>query len=106
MLTFIALIIAATQYNVYRKSLWEKDSKNCQTFTPAPDFGRYMHFTRFCEIKKLVPLMMVSDKGNDGSDPWWKHQGFIDGFNKKRHEILVASQVKVLDKTMSALWPR
>ena len=29
-LTFLALIIAATQYNVHGKPLWEKDSKNCQ----------------------------------------------------------------------------
>ena len=103
MLTFLALIISATQYNVHGKPLWEKDSKNSQTFTHVQDFGRYMHFTRFCKIKKLVLLMMVSDKGNDGSDPWWKHQGFINGFNKKPHKILVALRVKVLDKTMSTL---
>ena len=103
MLTFLSLIIAATQYNVHGKPLWEKDNKNFRAFTRAPDFGRYMNFTRFCGTKKLVPLMMVSDKGNDGSDPWWKHRGFIAGFNKKRHKILVASRVKVLDKTTSAL---
>ena len=68
MLTFLSLIIAATQY-VHGKPLWEKDSKNRQMFTRAPDFGRYMNFTRFCEMKKLVLCMMVSDKGNDGSDP-------------------------------------
>ena len=70
-LTFLALIIAATQYNVHGKPLWEKDNKNRRAFTRAPDFGRYMNFTCFCEMKKLVPLMMVSD--NYGSDPWWKH---------------------------------
>ena len=106
MLTFLALIIAATQYNVHGKPLCQKDNKNRRAFTGAPDFGQYMNFTRFCEMKELVPLMMVSDKGNDGSDPWWKHRRFIDGFNKKRHKILVASRVKVLDTTMRALRPR
>ena len=77
-----------------------------KTFSTAPDFGKHMNYARFCEIKNLVPLIMLCKTGDDESDPWWKHRGFLNGFNKKRQDILFVSRICALDKTMSALRPR
>ena len=90
--TFLGLIIAATQFNVNGRSLWRKPGEE-KTFTEAPNFGKHMNYSRFCEIKKIVPIMMVSEDGKDSSDPWWKHRGFIDGFNSKRQEVLNISRL-------------
>ena len=107
LLTFIALILAASQYNVRGRGLWRKENiDEKKSFTPAPDYGRFMNYTRFNEIKNLVPLMMIAPGGDDGTDPWWKHRGFIDGLNKKRQDLLLVSRIRVLDETMSALRPR
>ena len=107
LLTFISLVIAASQYNIRGRGLWRRDNKvERKTFTAAPDFGRWMNFTRFNEIKNLAPLMMVAESGSEGDDPWWRHRGFVDGFNKTRQDILMVSRIRVLDETMSALRPR
>ena len=65
-----------------------------------------MKYPRFCEINKILTYIMVYKKENYGSEPWWKHRGLIDGFNKKRSEILYLSRRRILDESMSALRPR
>ena len=107
LLTFLSLVLASTQYNVRGRDLWDKGSlANRNKFTSAPNFGLWMSYSHFCEVKKLVPIMMWDKNGHSDSDDWWRHRGFIDGFNEKRNEILVASRIFVLDETMSALCPR
>ena len=106
-LTFLSLVIASTQYNARRRDLWEQSSDDKQKkFTSAPNFGLWMSYSRFCEVKKLVPIMMWDKNGLSDSDDWWRYRGFIDGFIEKRHEIMVASRTFVLYKAMSALYPR
>ena len=108
LLTFLSLIIAGAQYNIRGRRLWrrEKNNEARRTFTSAPDFGRWMSYHRFNEIKALVPLMMVADTGIDDGDPWWRHRNFVNEFNKTRQDVMLISRVRVLDETMSALRPR
>ena len=83
LLTFVSLIIATSQYNARRQGLWAQKGVRTKTFSAAPDFSKRMNYSRFCEIKNLVPLMMVSKTVDDESNPWWKHHGFLNRFNKK-----------------------
>lgn len=106
LLKFIALIIGAIKYNMCGRALWRnQEGEEREELILATDFGRYMNYPRFCEIKKPVPHLMVDKKGNDGSYPWWKHPGVFDGFNKKRSELLYVSRRRIMDETMSALCP-
>ena len=106
LLTFLSLIIAATQYSERGRPLWGNDEeKATKNFSRTANFTQYMSHTRFQQIKSVIPSMMIDDSKKE-TDDWWKHRRFVDGFNSNREKILHTSRIRVLDETMSALWPR
>ena len=80
LITFIALVIGATNESVRGRNLWGKDNR--RTLSKHTDYTNYMCRTRFHEIKGVVHIMM-EDESVQGTDDWWKARAFIDGFNKK-----------------------
>ena len=103
LLTFIALIVGASNESSKGRRLFETDTR--KTLAVHIDYLKYMNRTRFQELKALVPFMM-EDEAAQSVDEWWKVRGFVDGFNKRRAEELNTSIVYVLDKSMSSMIPR
>lgn len=59
---------------------------------------------RFEKIKTWFPCAFYGDESSD--DPWYKINGFVEGFNKNRHYTIAASVRKIFDELMSPLQPR
>ena len=103
LITFIALVIGATNESVRGRNLWGRDNR--RTLSKHTDFSNYMNRTRFHEIKGVVHFMM-EEESVQGTDNWWKAHAFIDGFNKKQVEKFYTSLIYVLDESMSSMIPR
>ena len=103
LLTFIALIIGATNESVQGRNLWGRDNR--LTLSTHTDYSRFMNCTCFHKIKAVIHFMM-EDKSVQTDDDWWKVRGFVDGFNKRRVEELNTSVAYVLDESMSSMIPR
>ena len=68
LLTFLALIVAATQYSARGINLWANDEeKTTKTFSKAANFSQYMVYTCFTQIKSVVPAMMEGKSKNNGN---------------------------------------
>ena len=59
-----------------------------------------------------IPAMMHSVQEKErydalkDKDDWWRVRGFVNGFNRKRKQILCSSLIMVLDESMSPYRPR
>ena len=105
LLTFIALIIGASNQSVRGCNLWHMDT--APTLSSHTDYSNFMSRTRFWQIKQVVPFMM-EDQSKDAkkNDDWWRARDFIDGFNQRRVDMINSSLCYVLDESMSPMMPR
>jgi hypothetical protein len=62
-----------------------------------------MKYPRFEEFKRYLPFGF---EGDDKSDPWYRINRLIQGFNNNRMRTVAASRKKVMDELMSAFRPR
>ena len=105
LLTFIALVIGASNQAVKGVNLWKNDVE--PTLPTHTDFSKFMNWTRFWEIKGIVPYMMENQSNYlNSNDDWWRARTFIDGFNKRRADMLNSSICYVMDESMSPMVPR
>ena len=101
-LTFIALIIAASSSSTRGFNLWSPPegliNTNCS-------YNKYMKLWRFKEIKMCFSFLFW-DKEHQKDDPWWKFRAAVSQFTKCRQTKMKASKFLVFDESMSALVPR
>ena len=67
--------------------------------------NRYMNITRFCAIKKYIPIMFA-DETRKEEDPWWQIVKAFEDFNDNRKRTIAASSLKTLDELISAYCPQ
>ena len=104
---FIALLIEASINKMQGCKLWKDDrGEKKMGLAPKIDFGIYMKYWRFAEVKRLIPYVMEDDTLKGNGDVWWKFKGRVDTFNKIRKDVLFASSIRVFDESMSPYMPR
>lgn len=102
LLTFIALIIAASSSPDRGHNLWKPPPK---VMNQTISYSRFMKEYRFKEIKSVFPCLFWN-KENENDDPWWKFRNAILQFNETRKKVLKVGNYFCLDESMSALVPR
>ena len=105
--TFNALLIAASLYNDRGVNLWPENTndKRKAGFSSNVDFGKYMKFWRFKELKHYIPYVM-SDESLQDSDDWWRVRRIISEYSRKRKGAIFTSHTFIYDESMSAFVPR
>lgn len=112
---FIGLIVVAGAVGKGGNQIFEKEEDNWkqgfQKVTAPCDFSKYMSLRRFEDIKCYFPMAFAdlskSDSLNVANyDPWYMISNFVKLFNENRYLKVAASNVKLLDETMSAWRPR
>ncbi len=112
LLTFYALFIGAADASARGCQLWsggsrrENEVQEWSTLIPQVDFGIWMKYTRFKEVKKFFTSAWEEVGRKRAGDPWWQISGAIDEFNWIRKELLDFSNVIVFDEIMSGFRPR
>jgi len=109
----IGITIAAAGFNCRGAELWSKDNietpgadpKTWPTIMRSPNFGQYLGENRYKEFRKLIPRIWENPWVKE-SDPWWEFSGAVKEFNKQRRDLIMASNWKVEDESMSAWCPR
>ena len=102
LVTFIALIIAASSSPLRGYNLWSPPS---HVLNKTVSYGKFMKEYRFKEIKSVFP-MLFWDKENKADDPWWKFRKAVDEFNETRKKMVNVSSYLVMDESMSSIVPR
>ena len=107
---FHALMIASIMYVQQGAMLWKDARKNInkrrEGFTDDIDFGKYMKWWRFKQIKYFVPIVMEDTKMRDDGVDWWRFKDHIIKHNDNKKEKIRASHVLVFDESMSSFIPR
>jgi len=70
------------------------------------DFGKYMKWWRFKQIKHYIPLVMEDTKMKEEDVDWWKFKNRILQHNASKIKNISASHVLVFDESMSSFIPR
>ena len=83
---FLGLLIASTCRAETGINLWKSYRPQEHYFNSAPDFGRFMTFSRFCKIRNFFSKCF-SDTSRETHDPWWEIIGGIDQFNRIRKKL-------------------
>jgi hypothetical protein len=100
--TFWGLVIGARQFHVRGKDLWETQAGGLQ---PAPDFGRFMTFSRFSLIREMVKWSKANVDAQP-TDPWCMFWAMTADFNATRATNVNMQLVQVLDESMCNWQPR
>ncbi len=112
LLVFYALFIGAADASARGYQLWscgsrsENQEEQWTTLIPQVDFGVWMAFTRFKEVKKFFTRAWEDINKKREGDPWWQVIGRIEEFNWNRKELLNFSNIIVFDEIMSGFRPR
>jgi hypothetical protein len=119
---FIGILISAGPQGKGGMHLWEKPSRRegrgmTHFINYGPDGENVMAYYRFREIKADFPWSFqdktkapkLDEDGNaieEDHDPWHMTMLMVEGYNKKRHDLIAASVRKTLDESMSAWCPQ
>ncbi len=111
LLTFYALFIGAADASARGCQLWscgsrhEFEAQEWTTLVPQVDFGIWMKYTRFKELKRYFARAW-ENPARRADDPWWQVSSAIEQFNWIRKHLLDFSNVIVFDEIMSGFRPR
>ena len=107
---FHALLIASIMYVQKGAMLWKDARKNLnkrrEGFSNEIDFGKYMKWWRFRQIKYFVPKVMENATMRDDGVDWWHFKDHIVKYNENRKRKLRASHVLVFDESLISFIPR
>ena len=110
---FHALLIGASNHSDQGDKLFRDETlkfgarkKNRRRLSPHVNFGKYMKYWRFKQIKNYAPKVMESKELKEMADDWWRFKKRVDEFNETRKRELLTSHVLVFDESMSAYIPR
>ena len=107
---FHALMIASIMYVQQGAMLWKDARKNMKKrregFSGDIDFGKYMKWWRFKQIKYFVPIVMEDTTMRDEGVDWWHFKDHIIKHNENKKQIIRASHVLVFDESLSSFIPR
>ena len=69
-------------WNDARKNI----SKRREGFSDDIDFGKYMKWWHFKQIRYFVPIVMEDTKLRDDGDDWWRFKDHIIKHNENKKE--------------------
>ena len=107
---FHALLIASAGHIHQGERLW-KDTrgnrkKKRRGLLNDVDFGRYIKWWRFKQIKFFIPFVMEDTEMKNSDVDWWKFKKRVIEHNESKVKTISASHVLVFDESMSAYIPR
>ncbi len=112
-LVFQALMIGAADAGGRGHQLWAPGGSNVvdeadqwSTIVPDVDFSQYMSLSRFKEAKKYYAYAWQNEQKKQDGDPWWQVIEALEEFNWNRKNLLLFSNIRVLDEIMSGFRPR
>ena len=103
-------MIASIMYVQQGSMLWKDGRKNLKKrrvgFSDEIDFGKYMKWWRFKQIKYFVPTVMEDSTMRDDGVDWWRFKDHIIKHNENKKQKIRASHVHVFDESLSSFIPR
>ena len=109
-LIFHALMIASVMYVQQGAMLWKDARKNAKNnregLSGDPDFGKFMKWWRFKQIKFFIPIVMEDTTMRDDDVDWWQFKNHIINHNDNKRRKICASHVLVFDESLSSFIPR
>ena len=107
---FHALMIASMMYVQQGSALWKEARKNLKKrrvgFSDEIDFGEYMKWWRFKQIKYFVPIVMEDTTMQADGVDWWRFKDHIIKHNENKKQKIRSSHVHVFDESLSSFIPR
>ena len=107
---FHALLIASSGHIHQGEKLWKDNrgnhKKKRRGLSNDVDFGKYLKWWRFKQIKFFIPFVMEDTDMKDNDVDWWKFKKRVIEHNESKVRKISASHVLVFDESMSAFVPR
>ena len=109
-LIFLALLIGATVHFQQGEKLWYSNNTNKRKerkgLNEVVDFGKWMKWWRFKQIKQFVPKVMEDNMIKIANVDCWQFNNRSLKLNFHKRTLLSASHVLVFDESMSGYIPR
>ena len=105
-LKFLGIMLLAHVEGVKGGCLWTDAGKGEGIQKLETIAAQHMKQYRFKQIQKYVPFLWASDELKEKGDPWWQISDVGLLFTENRQRIVLASNTKTGDETMSPLRPR